>query len=94
MAWLTFPLVANAKSYDIYAHDFFDPLFWGREIRTTVFPNQTHKACSDTGYSGGKNGSEYWFLLSGGAGPGPAGPSVAALTSRFSGMVVEVTVHY
>lgn len=97
MAYLTFPMVQGAQSYEVHAYGFNDTATGRTEIRETLIPPFIPwSGCSVAGWGGsGANGNEYWMLLTGTAGPvsGAAGV-IAGFQNRFAGMTVEVTVRY
>lgn len=97
-AYLSFPLEPGARSYSVHAYGFVDTAHWGTEINVPVVPpTDTYLPCTlATGWGrSGTIGNEYRFLLSGFAGPDSSiGNAISSFTSRFSGMIVEVTVQY
>lgn len=97
-AYLTFPLVADAKSYEVHAYGFNDTATGRTEIRETLTPPFTpFVGCSlSTGWGqDGQAGNAYQLFLSGAAGPASAiANAVSSFQSRFAGMTVEVTVRY
>jgi len=97
-AYLTFPLVEDAKSYELYAYGFNDTATGRTEIRDVLTPpfNPWVGCGLATGWGqDGAAGSEYRIMLTGIAGPAASiGAAVAAMQTRFGGMVVEVTVRY
>jgi hypothetical protein len=98
VAYVKFPTVPGAKSYELYAYGYRDTALGTTEMRRTfVPPFPAFKPCA-LGNGWGVNGlvgGEYQFLYSGGAGPNSSiSNTVAWLTGRMTGMVVEVTVRY
>ncbi len=93
-AYIEFPLQEGATTYAMHAHSFNDTAYWGTDI-TRNFSTPFPPPSENCGVSIGSDGSSYKFFLSGGAGPasGAAG-QVSAMESRFSGMVVDVTVYF
>lgn len=96
-----FPLVEGATRYDVYAYGFNDTAFYGRDLDFTVSPPfQPFRECTKSSYPtpGTTGGNTYTRMISGYASgriPADGGESVEAyFNSRFSGMVVEVTVTY
>jgi hypothetical protein len=85
-ALLMVPKIEDAKSYSVYCHDFNDTAYYGTTIR---------RGWNMPGLPSdwGDFGSEFAFGLSGGVRDDTdVGAYVAGLTSRFQGMIVEVTV--
>ena len=96
-AYIVFPLVAGAKSYEMHAYGFNDPAFWHTDIqRTFSVPLPLARGCSLAGWSlTGSNGSQFQFVLTGFAGPTSSiAGAIATFNSRFAGMQVDVTVRY
>lgn len=83
-AYMLVPKVADAVRYDVHAHGFNDPFFYGTEHRTSFSgPSSSIKDLGDeyeidlSGVCGGSSGEAEW---------------TAYLTGRFQGIVVDVTV--
>ncbi len=96
-AYISFPLVADARSYSVHAYGFNDTAAGRNDIRFGVTPPiQPYAGCSLAGWGqDGSTGSEYRFMLTAFAGPNSSvGPAAAGFGPRFAGMVVEVTVSY
>lgn len=92
-AYIAFPLVPGAVSYDMQATGFNDTFFWKTSIsRTFTTPFPTHRPCSLQGdFTTGVAGNEFRFFLSSFAGPTSSiGGAVASFNSRFAGMQVKV----
>lgn len=96
-AYLTFPLVTGAVSYELHAYGFNDTAAWGTEIQETFQPPfEPWIGCSLAGWGrNGANASAYWMMLTGFAGPQASiGNAIGTFQSRFAGMTVEVKVRY
>lgn len=97
-AYIAFPLIPEARSYEARAFNFNDTAFWGTQINFgATVPIQSYQPCALGGGFGrsGAVGGEYRFFLTGFAGPASSiGGAVASFQSRFAGMQVEVTVRY
>ncbi|MBC7894516.1 MAG: Ig-like domain-containing protein, partial [Cytophagaceae bacterium] len=93
VAYIAFPLVPGAVSYDMKATGFNDTAFWKTSIqRTFTVPFPAYVPCSLSGFGGsGVTGSEFRFFLSAFAGPANSiGQAIASFNSRFAGMQVKV----
>jgi uncharacterized protein YjdB len=96
-AYIVFPLVAGARSYEMHAYGFNDTAFWGSEIlRTFNVPLPASRQCSLVGWGlTGSDGSQFQFFLTGFAGPTSSiGNAISTFNSRFAHMQVDVTVRY
>ncbi len=97
--FVTFPLVEGARQYEMYAHDFNDPYFWGTEIRRTFLPPfPQYVRCDGSGsigVSGADGDSAYYYFLGSGSGPASGAAAAEAFTRpRFESMKVDVTVRF
>lgn len=91
-AYIQFPIVADAKQYDMHAFGFND-ISWGTSIDRS-FTVPLLQLPSFIGASG-VNGDSYYFFLTGGCGPDSSiAQGIADITARFAGMQVDVTVKY
>ncbi len=93
-AYIAFPLVPGATTYDMHAYGFNDTAFWGTSIRRTFnTPLPAYSPCSLSGWgTSGVVGNEYRFYLTGFAGPAnQIGSATATFNARFAGMQVDVT---
>lgn len=96
-AYIVFPLVQDALSYEMHAYGFNDTAFWRTDIlRTFNVPLPVSRECSLGGIGlTGSDGSQFQFYLTGFAGPTSSIPgAIATFNSRFAGMQVDVTVRY
>lgn len=86
IAYAIVPKVEGAISYSARLYNFYDPAYYGHGA---VFGDSIVRGRED-------RGSEYWIGLTGaGASPNETlGEAVAYLQSRFTGIVIEVTVTY
>lgn len=88
------PKVEGGTLYRIYAYNFHDPLFFGRETSDTIDPENVR-----THDGGGRatpqvdEGGAWSIGLSGGCGPAENN-GCASFPPRFAGMIIEVTVTY
>lgn len=96
-AYISFPVIADARSYSVHAYGFNDTATGQNNLTFPVVPPLPIQAgCSDLGWGhDGSTGQEYIHMLSGFAGPANSiSGAIASFTSRFAGMIVEVTVSY
>lgn len=84
-AYAKVPKVEGATSYSCRIYNFYDPAYYGHG---TTFGDGIVRGRED-------RGNEYWIGLTGGqARDDDVAATVAATASRFTGIIVEVTVTY
>lgn len=96
-AYVVFPLVAGATSYEMHAHGFNDTATGRTEIMETFYePVPAFRACSVAGWGvNGSDGTSVRYLLTGLAGPSSGiAAAISSFNARFAGMKVDVTVRY
>lgn len=96
-AYISFPVIADARSYSVHAYGFHDTATGHNDLTFSVTPPLPIQiGCSDAGWGqDGSLGTEYRHMLSGFAGPASSiSSAVASFNSRFAGMIVEVTIGY
>ncbi len=96
-AYIVFPVVPAARSYEMHAFGFNDPAFWRTDItRSFSVPLPTGRGCSLAGWGlSGLFGGQFQFNLTSFAGPvSSIAGAIASFNSRFAGMRVEVTLRY
>ena len=96
-AYIVFPVVPDARSYEMHAFGFNDTAFWHTDItRSFSVPLPTGRGCSLAGFGQtGVFGGQFQFNLTSFAGPASSiGGAIASFNSRFAGMRVEVTLRY
>lgn len=90
-AYMYVPKVQDAALYELYAHGFNDPFFWGTEIRRSFSGPQSDGGGAATPIE--DLGGQFRIGLSGFCGGASgAAQAQALLQSRFAGMVVDVTI--
>jgi hypothetical protein len=95
--YIKVPKVAGATGYSVHAYNFFDSLFWGREISVFItaaatWPPYNPASCGSPAIT--DRGDSYWYMVTGGSRGDGVPPPASDMLPRFTGMEIEVTITY